>query len=102
MPRKSKPAESELIPADSRPTWTVITTHDGDQPVHRLLYGTTVQDRGKTPGCLERLRAVAAWCNKRNLAPRVKVQCLADLPTHPVKALKASERTMRETEPSAP
>lgn len=85
MPAKKKTARkkaqtAELIPADNNPSWTVVTTPEGQ---HRLLYGKKLQEAANTPGGLERLRTIASWCNRRGIVPRSRIECVADRVTPP-------------------
>lgn len=77
----SKPKEKELIPADDKPRWHVITveTDTPGQYLHRLLYGPHRQALGRTPGDLKRFREIADFCNRRGMVPKPKVLCKADL-----------------------
>lgn len=91
MPRKAKPAQGDLIPADDQPRWTVASSEPGPtgKQVHRLYWGGVKQARGKTPADLRRFREIADFCNRRGLSPKPKVACKADetLPAPKHKAL---------------
>jgi hypothetical protein len=87
--KQSTTQGGELIPVEKTITWTVITAEDG---VHRLRYGTKTMEKGKTPADLARLQEIARFANRRDLKPAPRIQCIADLASHPVKALKKSER----------
>lgn len=104
-PKSKKPAEGELIPADTAPIWTVTSTEPdelGNQR-HRLFYGRKSQATGRTPGHLRRFREIAEHNNARGLAPKPKIQCRADenLPAPPRR--KSDAAPQQETsEPSHP
>jgi hypothetical protein len=90
MNKKTTPQpDGELLPVEKTITWTVITAEDG---VHRLRYGTKTMEKGTTPADLARLQEIAKFANRRALKPAPRIQCIADLASHPVKALKKSER----------
>lgn len=81
--------DKELFPPDG-PRWSVLTCHHRQTkeekikkaPLiishHELIYGTEVQTKRKGDHGLEQLREMAKFLNKKNLAPRLKVQCAAD------------------------
>ncbi len=98
MPPKTT-TEKELLPADDKPQWLVVSTEPDafGKQLHRLLFGKKRQALGKTPADLRRFRDLADFCNKRGLEPREKVQCLADenLPAPP--GGKASPRRRRKS-----
>lgn len=80
MPRKAKPSQGGLIPAEETPRWTVGSSDPdsrGNQ-LHRLYYGKTRQAIGRTPADLARFRQIADHNNARGLAPKPKIQCRAD------------------------
>jgi hypothetical protein len=102
MTKKKKP-EGELIPADNKPQWLVVSTEPdiAGRQLHRLLYGKARQAFGRTPGDLRRFREIAEFCNARGLEPREKVQCLADdnLPVPPKRKPGASDENEPAVEP---
>lgn len=93
--------DTELFPPPE-PRWEVVTIHQrqtkaeiaADKPKyvshHELLYGVRVQKRTASVAGLEGLREMAAFLNRKRMAPRPAVQCLADEPGN----LEAAMRRM--------
>lgn len=72
-----KPTTEELIPPDPD-QWSVITVEDKMEEVHQLRFGLKVELKKRGPGGLKNLREMADFLNSRKLAPRPKIQCVAD------------------------
>jgi hypothetical protein len=75
-----KSATNDLLPPDPE-QWTVITVTHKKRPmdeVHKLRFGLKVEMMKRGAGGLRNLREMADFLNSRNLAPRPKIQCLAD------------------------
>lgn len=78
------------LPLEEPLRWTVepLFQHQTKQQIaaglppvlkcYALLYGGVIQKKATFERDVERLREMAAFCNKRSLAPRPAVQCLAD------------------------
>jgi hypothetical protein len=60
---------------------------------YALVYGGITQKKAIGESQVQRLREMASFCNKRGLAPRPAVQCLADTNIPPLPR-KAKSRTL--------
>lgn len=103
---------SEELPIDLPHRWTVEPVFRrqskaeailGEAKIvkhYALLYGGSVQKKATFERDVERLREMAAFCNKRGLVPRPAVQCLADTNIPPLKKSKAKPQAPAEAETS--
>lgn len=95
MAKKKKPGQGTLFESTAEPRWTVITTEKDAFEVHELRHSSTgklAHERADTPGGLERLRKLADLHNARNLMPRGKIECAADIGGSVEAALKAQTK----------
>lgn len=104
---------SQELPLDIPERWTVEPIFrrqtkaeiDAGKPKelkhYALIYGGIVQKKATFERDVARLREMAAFCNKRTLAPRPAVQCLADTNIPPLKRSKSTVHAPAETEPAA-
>ena len=104
------PNPSHELPLDVPERWTVEPVfhrqtkgeiHAGkpkELKHYALVYGGVVQKKSTGERDTERLREMARFLNKKNLAPRPAVQCLADTNIPPLKRPKAKAQAPAEPE----
>jgi len=96
-------SDTELFPPPE-PRWEVVTIHArqtkeeraANKPKcishHELLYGGIVQKKTSGIAGLEGLRDMAGFLNRKRMAPRPAVECLADDPGNREAALRRQTR----------
>jgi len=94
---------TELFPP-LEPRWEVVTIHqrqtkderEANKPKfvshHELLYGGRVQKKTAGVAGMDGLREMASFLNRKHMAPRPAVQCLADEPGNREAAMRKMTR----------